>query len=200
MRAYLDETYGSQPVAGESRPVQMGSLRPPKREARVAQPPTTHDEEVAQRLYETLEASAAADAASAAAETPTRSGVKVRHGAGRFAGLSHSPHPRRAVAAGGCQDLSPEEEKSPRAEERAPHDCVQEWGAVGVRAEKAGWAGQGHGLLLAGRRSGGRSNLRARCFCMPLTAACGRLGGADELAAHTPAKRRCSISPARRRA
>ena len=89
MRAYLDETYGSQPVAGESRPVQMSSLRPLKREARVAQPPQTHDEEVAQRLYETLEASAVEDAASAAAETSTRSGVKVRRIAGQFASLSH---------------------------------------------------------------------------------------------------------------
>ena len=76
MRAYLDETYGSEPADGRgNRPVQMGALRPPPRQARVAQPPTTHDEEVAQRLYETLEA-------ANAAETPTRAGVQVRTLAG----------------------------------------------------------------------------------------------------------------------
>jgi hypothetical protein len=80
MRAYLDETYGSSLDPGGSRPVQMGALRPPKREARVAPPPTTHDEEVAQRLYATLEASAAEDAERAATAVTPRQGMKVRAG------------------------------------------------------------------------------------------------------------------------
>jgi hypothetical protein len=54
MRAYLDETYGSDPVGGDG-PVQMGSLRPKRNSVRAPQPPSSHEEEVAQRLYQTLD-------------------------------------------------------------------------------------------------------------------------------------------------
>lgn len=55
MRAYLDETYGSDPVGGGDGPVQMGSLRPKRNSVRAPQPPSSHEEEVAQRLYQTLD-------------------------------------------------------------------------------------------------------------------------------------------------
>ena len=94
MRAYLDETYGSDPAGAGGGPVQMGALRPKRNVVRVAQPPSSHEEEAAQRLYETLEAT------NAGSETPGRKVSGTSCAGGSSAGVVGDARPSRQRGSG----------------------------------------------------------------------------------------------------